>query len=65
MVGVVEGLVPKERRLPPQECLRVWVGGVVDEGDGREIILREKKKRVWLRLCFKFVVFVCLVLFNS
>ena len=24
-----------------------------------------RKKRVWLRLCFKFVVFVCLVLFNS
>ena len=37
---------------------------MVDEGDGREIILREKKKRVWLRLCFKFVVFVrfCLIL---
>ena len=46
VAGVVEGLAPKERRLPPLECLRVWVGGVVDEGDGREIILREKKTRL-------------------
>ena len=50
--GVVEGLewwkgwLQKERRLPPPECLRVWVGGVVDEGDGRETILREKKTRL-------------------
>ena len=25
VAGVVEGLAPKERRLPPLECLRVWV----------------------------------------
>ena len=46
VAGMVEGLAPKERRLPPPECLRVWVGGVVDEGDGRETILREKKTRL-------------------
>ena len=48
---VFKGVCPiqrvcKERRVPSQECLRVWVGGVVDEGDGRETILREKKTRL-------------------
>ena len=38
MAGVVEGLAPKERRLPPQECLRVWAGL------GWERAMDEKKK---------------------
>ena len=46
VAGVVEGLAPKERCLPPQECLRMWAGlwwkGAMNERKNRE---REREKK--------------------
>jgi hypothetical protein len=46
--GVVEGLAPKERRLPPPECLGgdgcgAWGGMRFEEGQIREETIRKEK----------------------